>query len=587
MSYYRDIDDVVETLKNAQKRDKKCALLIGAGCSVKAGVPLASEFVEIIANEYSRAYNRAKEKTYPHCMAELLVSERRDLIKRYVDNAKLNWAYICIAQLMKSGFIDRIYTTNFDQLVVRACALLGIYPAIFDFATSQLFRPADIDEKAVFYLHGQSSGFVLLNTEAECEKFSGHMEPVFQDAGEGRVWLVAGYSGENDPVFNHLTATSRFDNGLYWIGYKDNEPAQHVREKLLTKNKDAFYVKKFDADSFFIELAQKLDCFPPELISQPFTYLEQLLKPIVPFNPPGETSENDVMHVTREMIKKAITNYEKEPTQEDSNESELIKLYMAGEYQKVLEYAKSRSVDALQDFDAIAWSNIMLGNALLYQAETKSEEEADQLFTQAREKYAEAVRIKPDKHEALYNWGLAFSQQAVTKSGEEADQLVTQAREKFAETVRIKPDDHEAFNSWGIAFSQQAETKNGEEADQLFTQAGEKFAEAVRIKPDYHEAFNNWGVALLKKAKTKRQKDKIKIYSSAKELLLKAEKIKSGCSSYNLACICSLTKKFKDCKNWLKACRKMGLLPEPSHLRDDSDLDAVRKFEWFKEFINN
>ncbi|MCH7547906.1 MAG: hypothetical protein IID30_16025, partial [Planctomycetes bacterium] len=29
--------------------------------------------------------------------------------------------------------------------------------------------------------------------------------------------------------------------------------------------------------------------------------------------------------------------------------------------------------------------------------------EADALFTQACEKYADAVRIKPDKHEALYN----------------------------------------------------------------------------------------------------------------------------------------------------------------------------------------
>lgn len=55
-------------------------------------------------------------------MNELALSERRDLIARYVDTAKINWAHICIAQLMKYGYVDRVLTTNFDSLIVRACA---------------------------------------------------------------------------------------------------------------------------------------------------------------------------------------------------------------------------------------------------------------------------------------------------------------------------------------------------------------------------------------------------------------------------------------------------------------------------------
>ena len=96
----RNIDEVVETLKNAARRGKKCTLLIGAGCSVKAGVPTAAGFVDIIKNNYPMAYKRAKEKTYPQCMAELSLSERRDLIAEYVDKAKINWAHIGIGQLM-------------------------------------------------------------------------------------------------------------------------------------------------------------------------------------------------------------------------------------------------------------------------------------------------------------------------------------------------------------------------------------------------------------------------------------------------------------------------------------------------------
>jgi NAD-dependent SIR2 family protein deacetylase len=46
----RKIEDVVETLRGAKKRGSKCSLLIGAGCSVKAGIPTAAGFVDIIKN---------------------------------------------------------------------------------------------------------------------------------------------------------------------------------------------------------------------------------------------------------------------------------------------------------------------------------------------------------------------------------------------------------------------------------------------------------------------------------------------------------------------------------------------------------
>ena len=177
-------------------------------------------------------------------MAELSIGQRRDLIADYVDKAKINWAHLGVAQLMKHGFIDRILTTNFDLLVVRACALVGIFPAIDDFAASQLFKPADIPNRAVFYLHGQYTGFVLMNTEQECTNHARLLAPVFEDAGRGRVWIVVGYSGENDPVFDHLAKVPRFDYNLYWVGFGDSEPAKHVREQLLVPEKDAFFVNE-------------------------------------------------------------------------------------------------------------------------------------------------------------------------------------------------------------------------------------------------------------------------------------------------------------------------------------------------------
>ena len=50
-----NMDDVVETVKNAKERGKKCTLLIGAGCSVTAGIPTANGFVEIIGRVFGVA----------------------------------------------------------------------------------------------------------------------------------------------------------------------------------------------------------------------------------------------------------------------------------------------------------------------------------------------------------------------------------------------------------------------------------------------------------------------------------------------------------------------------------------------------
>lgn len=48
-----------------------------------------------------------------------------------------------------------------------------------------------------------------------------------------RCWIVIGYSGENDPVFKRLSAAEVFHNKLFWVGYRDEEPARHVLEGIL------------------------------------------------------------------------------------------------------------------------------------------------------------------------------------------------------------------------------------------------------------------------------------------------------------------------------------------------------------------
>ncbi len=165
--------------------------------------------------------------------------------------------------------MDRVLTVNFDPMVVQACALMGGFQAVYDFATTNCSSPPTSQTRPCSISTGNAPWFRLLHTKQELKKHPEGLAPVFEDAGRGRMWIVVGYSGENDPVFDHLAAIPKFDYGLYWITYQDEELASQVCERLLQTNKHAFYIKGYDADGFFVKLAQGLGYFPPDLFAGP------------------------------------------------------------------------------------------------------------------------------------------------------------------------------------------------------------------------------------------------------------------------------------------------------------------------------
>ncbi|HJH30645.1 MAG TPA: hypothetical protein C5S50_00260, partial [Methanosarcinaceae archaeon] len=417
-------------------------------------------------------------------------------------------------KLRKEGYVDRVLTTNFDPLVVRACALLNEFPAVYDFAASQLFKPADVADKAIFHLHGQRGGFVLLNTNDECSNLSEHLIPVFQDSDQGRMWIVVGYSGDNDPVFDHLVEIGRFNYGLYWIGYKNNEPSEHLRKRLLVKGKDAYFVEGYDADSFFVRLTQELGIFPPDFIDSPFSHMDNLFEMITDFPIDRQEEGTDVTHEPRKQIKECIDKYEKEP----SDIQKAIKLLMEGNYDEVVKMHSSYDDDSsFELIDVLSWGYIGQGNALSDIAKIKDGDEAEKLFNLAFEKYEAALNIKPDKHEALNNWGNALYYLAKIKDGDEAEKIFKLAFEKYEAALKINPDYHETLYNWGIALSDLAKIKDGDEAEKLFKLAFEKYEAALKINPDYHEALYNWANVLSDLAKIKDGDEAEKLFKLAFE----------------------------------------------------------------------
>ena len=324
------------------------------------------------------------------------------------------------------------------------------------------------------------------------------------------MWIVAGYSGENDPVFEHLAKTERYDNGLYWICYKDNAPKPHVQEKLLVDGKDCFCVQGFDADDFFVALAQGLGCFPPAFVQTPFTHLENILEPVLPYSLPGNNSSLEA--IPKKFLRDAIEKIEK-PGALVLRARDLL---LTGNFNAVIEMETELEKTRTDELaDLVAWGYVSAGNELGSKAESQSAEEADRLWRLAGEKYEAALRIKPDKSEALYNWGNALGDQAITKSGEEADRLWALAGEKYEAVLRITPDLHQALYNWGLVLITQALTKGVDEADRLLGLACEKFEAAVKVKPDKAEAVYNWGRALQDQAAAKSGKEADRLWELA------------------------------------------------------------------------
>ena len=161
----RSFADLVEDLRSSEGR---ATVLIGAGCSLSGGIPLAGGIIDDIRQAFPQAWQRAQQKagaaskpSYNQYMHELNPDQRRTLLKGYIDRSKINWAHIGLAQLLKHKRLDRVLTTNFDQLITRACALVNVFPAVYDltaFHPTQM-RMAELPDLAVFHLHGQRNGF--------------------------------------------------------------------------------------------------------------------------------------------------------------------------------------------------------------------------------------------------------------------------------------------------------------------------------------------------------------------------------------------------------------------------------------------
>jgi tetratricopeptide (TPR) repeat protein len=439
----QEIDEIVDTLRSARERGKPAHILFGAGCSKAAGIPLASEIVAEIQKRYSgycHRLDKADRHNYGACMKLLSPNERRDLLAPYLARANLNWAHIALAQLMDEKFIDRALTVNFDNLLARACGLLSLYPAIYDFASAPTSDVSLIASPAIVHLHGQGHGVVLLNTEDETKAHSAKIAPALRQSMDHPL-VVIGYSGTTDDVLRVVREQYRGGEYLYWLSHND-DPDATVRRVA----DDHTYFKCLggvDADRFLIELAQKLGCWPPTICTNPIGHLLAELKPVADY-PTVPGSEVDILSTLRSQL----AELEKTGQKTEQTTRKIERSLFEGHYDEAIRAFEAVPVSRVTENQRhLAVAALLLAGNKLYDEARKIADPARavKLFKQVEAKCEAVLQMEPDNLTALYNYGNTIAQRA-RRAGDptNAEDLFNQAAEKFEAALRIKPDDHDA-----------------------------------------------------------------------------------------------------------------------------------------------
>lgn len=544
------IEELAYQIKKAKDKGlPKPIVFLGAGASASAGIPLTDKIVADVKLLYKNKPSvklliNADEKNYYKIMKALTADERRDLFYDYITNkdVKINVTNIYLAQLLREGYIDFVLTVNFDDLILRACALFNFLPPVYDISNIKVPTTSNFREKSVIYLHGQHFGQWLLNSDNELGKIEKVIPNVFNEIKNRRTWIVIGYSGK-DEIFNHIENLGSFTNELFWVNYLDTIPEDCVSKLIDNPDANANLIKGYDADSFMLKLNAELKLPQPLIIDKPFTSLKKTLENIVDINDKEhfkdvkkrlEIVKKDVNMAVRQfekgivdsnknlkkevdinLLKKKIidTIIKKEFKQEDIKllvgsaniiKNKEVNNLMANLFEEwgnaisdlakeknsetlyelsFEKYKKSVSLNSLNDSAYNGWAD-----AISILAELKKDKA---LFEQCFEKYKTATGLNPKDDLSYNNWGGAIYNLA---SLEKDEMLYQQSFDKFKKATDLNSKNAFAFSNWGNALSGLAALKKDPE---LFLQSFEKYKKATNLNLKYEVAFHNWGISIF------------------------------------------------------------------------------------------
>jgi tetratricopeptide (TPR) repeat protein len=594
-------------------------LLLGDECSRGAGMPSAAEWVAAIQRTYPQAYEHATTKDLMHCAAGLTVTQKAELFNFYLRKSQVSWVHLCVALLLKEGFLSRIYTTCPDPLLERACFMVGEYPTVLDCTVGAITKPDLIPPKSIIHLKGQTLGAVPSS-----------LEGIFSGAGRSGPWLILGYNPDSkDPIYEQISWLDQVNKGLLWVLSGNQPPSRFLQDQVF--NRANFnYTHSENPDTFLVTLIRLMKIGIPELIGYPFTFLGQWLKKVAPYPTPGQKHGLDISDISLQQTKAAIQQFEGPDRGSDIvddeqaaggvDDPELLKAIQAARTGLIAGNPK-KVIEQHQQFEETP--SVQLGHLLnwAYQAEGDTAfEEASKLFgpkaleklKEAQTHYEMALKIQPEAPQAYFKLGQLLVEQVKASPNENTSALLDQASQQFKKALELNPDFYEASYQLGMVLTDLAGTKNDQSSDQLYESAYKQFQESLRVQPSHSDAAFGAGHVMYSRARRKKGADAIRLYSKAVEMFKvalhgKPDRMQAMVEMGQSLFILSKTKRGDDADRFLMMAEEKfqqavqshpedaeaqfgwaDVLMERASLRNDATSDRMfnKAFEKYQEVLN-
>lgn len=257
------------------------ALLLGSGVSRAAGIPTGWEIVLDLIRKLASIekedcepdpafWYKSKfddEPDYSKILGQLAQSstERSQLLKNYFeptddeleDGIKAPTdAHKAIAELVKSGYIRVIITTNFDRLLEKALQSVNINPTVISTQDSaEGAIPLQHSQCTIVKVNGDYLDTRIKNTLDELSEYEDQintlLDRIFDDFG----LIVCGWSAEWDVAL--YKAIERCKNHRFTTYWTTREKVNAKLDTLINLRR-AMTIQIHDADTFFVKMSENI-----------------------------------------------------------------------------------------------------------------------------------------------------------------------------------------------------------------------------------------------------------------------------------------------------------------------------------------
>lgn len=257
------------------------ALLLGSGISRAAHIPTGWEIVEDLIRRLAQVrgadcepdpsawYEKTSGEapTYSGLLAVLAKSplERQQLMRTYFESSEAEReqglkvptkAHRAIANLVESGHVRVILTTNFDRLTERALEEAGVVPTVVNSPDQAQGLPPLLQLPClVVKLHGDYLDSRIKNTPEELARYDKKLNRLLDRILDEFGLIVCGWSAQWDSALCSAIARCRSHRFTTYWAYRGQLDSEATR---LIAIRRAQVIQITDADSFFDDFADRV-----------------------------------------------------------------------------------------------------------------------------------------------------------------------------------------------------------------------------------------------------------------------------------------------------------------------------------------